>query len=79
METKIDSLTDLNNVADYFNFIPSVIGLILLACTHMSFTTQLIIFNFIFLLPSQHETILANGITHAIDYRTIDYVQAVKK
>jgi len=29
--------------------------------------------------PFQHETILANGITHAIDYRTMDYVQAVKK
>ncbi|KAL9976052.1 hypothetical protein ACROYT_G013287 [Oculina patagonica] len=28
---------------------------------------------------AKHETILANGITHPIDYRTMDYVQAVKK
>lgn len=28
---------------------------------------------------SKHETILANGIDHAIDYRTVDYVQEVKK
>jgi len=28
---------------------------------------------------SKHKTILANGITHAIDYRVMDYVQAVKK
>ncbi|KAJ7356038.1 Synaptic vesicle membrane protein VAT-1 [Desmophyllum pertusum] len=28
---------------------------------------------------SKHETILENGITHAIDYRTMDYAQAVKK
>lgn len=27
----------------------------------------------------QHETITANGINHPIDYRTEDYVQAVKK
>lgn len=27
----------------------------------------------------KHETILANGIDHAIDYRTVDYVQEVKK
>ncbi|XP_068725582.1 synaptic vesicle membrane protein VAT-1 homolog [Montipora capricornis] len=28
---------------------------------------------------SKHDTITANGITHPIDYRTEDYVQAVKK
>lgn len=31
--------------------------------------------NFLF----QHEKIVANGITHAIDYRTTNYAQEVKK
>ena len=27
----------------------------------------------------QHEVILENGVTHAIDYRTTDYVEVVRK
>ena len=48
-----------------------------LCTTH--FACQLFIkklfLNFLF----QHEKIVANGITHAIDYRTTNYAQEVKK
>jgi len=55
-------------------------GLILFTI-NISVTTEQIIFDFVnlFIFLSKHETILANGITHTIDYRTMDYVQAVKK